>query len=56
MSDSYKENLERYLQGLVPQRPSELQKMEAYTQPQLDHVAAAHARWPVGGLQNRLTI
>lgn len=30
MSDSYKENLEQYLQGLVPQRPSELQKMEAY--------------------------
>lgn len=30
MSDSYKENLERYLQGLVPERPSELQKMEAY--------------------------
>jgi caffeoyl-CoA O-methyltransferase len=30
LSDSYKENLEQYLQGLVPQRPSELQKMEAY--------------------------
>ena len=33
MSDSYKENLERFLQGLVPQRPSDLQKMEAYAQP-----------------------
>lgn len=30
MRDSYKENLEQYLQGLVPERPSELQKMEAY--------------------------
>lgn len=30
MSDNYKEDLEQYLDGLVPQRPSELQKMEAY--------------------------
>lgn len=30
MSKNYKENLARYLDGLVPERPSELQKMEAY--------------------------
>ena len=30
MPDNYKDNLERYLDELVPERPSELQKMEAY--------------------------
>jgi predicted O-methyltransferase YrrM len=30
MTSSYKHSLESYLGGLVPERPSELQKMEAY--------------------------
>jgi len=30
MFDNYKANLERYLDELVPERPSELQKMETY--------------------------
>ena len=30
MSSNYKDALEKYLDGLVPERPSELQKMEAY--------------------------
>lgn len=30
MPDTYKSNLESYLDELVPERPSELQKMEAY--------------------------
>lgn len=30
MSDNYKDNLESYLNSLVPERPSELQKMETY--------------------------
>ncbi len=30
MSENYKDDLEQYLNGLVPERPFELQKMEAY--------------------------